>query len=96
MPYLFLNATPKHFMFPSPPTFQAKHQLGYFFLWCDIRVVPLGYTIGAEIFSINTQHHCSYYKWQLYIARQSSHNKAVYVTIIRGNVNCSLHKVKTD
>jgi len=80
-------------MFPSPPTFQAMHQLGYAFLWFDICIVPLEYTIGAEIFSINTQHHCSHYKWQLYIVRKKHYNKAVYVTNITGNV---IPAAKTD
>jgi len=47
--------------------------------------VPLEYTIGAEIFLINAQIHCSNYKWQLHTELQTSHNKAVYMRSIKGN-----------
>jgi len=64
----FLNATPKYFMFPNLPKFQAMHQLGHVFLCCDIPTVPLEYTTGAQIFPINAQLHCSSYKWQLHVS----------------------------
>jgi len=66
--YLFLNTTPKHFMFPNLPKFQAIHQLGHDILRCDIPVVPLQYTVTAEMWAFKTQCHCSYYKWQLHVS----------------------------
>ena len=51
--------------------------------------MPLGYTVKAEMWAINTQLHCSNYKWHIYIPYiyqlQSSHNQAVYVRSIKGN-----------
>ena len=46
--YLFLNATPKFFMFPNLPKFQAMHQQGHDTLRRDMTVVPLHYTARAE------------------------------------------------
>ena len=55
--------------------------------------MPLEYTIGAEIFPINAQIHCSNYKWQ----QQSSHNKAVYVRSTKGNhTPVAYIRLKTD
>ena len=65
--YLFLNVIPKYFIFPNLPNFQAIHLLGHNILRCDIPVVPLQYTLRAEIWP-NKTHHCSYYKWQLHVS----------------------------
>jgi hypothetical protein len=46
---LFLNATPKHFKFPTLPKFQAMYQLGHDFLMCDIAGEPLEYTVTADM-----------------------------------------------
>ena len=66
--YLFLNATPKKLMFSYLPKFQAMHQLGHDNLRSDIPVVPLQYTVRAEMYPIKTQRPCSHYKWQLHVS----------------------------
>ena len=53
---------------PVTPKFQALHQLGHDILTCDIAVVPLQYTVRAEMWPFKTQHHCSNYKWQLHVS----------------------------
>jgi len=50
---------------PVRPKFQALHQLGHDIVTCDIPVVPLPYTVRAEMWPFKTQLHCSNYKWQL-------------------------------
>ena len=64
---MFLQS-PKYFMYPSHPKFQALHQMGHDILRCDIPVVPLQYTVRAEMRPIKTQPHCSNYKWQLHVS----------------------------
>ena len=53
--YLFLNATPKYFMFPNLLKFQSMHQLGHDILRCDIPIVPLQYTARAEMWPKKTK-----------------------------------------
>ena len=65
-----------------------------FFLWCDIPTVPLEYKIGAEIFPINAQIHCSNYKWQLHVsATQQPPSGSLCEKYKRKFYTCSLHKV---
>ena len=66
--YLFLNIIPNHFMFPNLPKFQAMHQLGHDILRCNFPVVPLQYTLRAEMYPIKTQRHCSHHKWELHVS----------------------------
>jgi hypothetical protein len=66
--YLFLNATPNYFKFPTFPNFQTMYQLDHVFLRCDIPVVPLEYTIRAKMWPVNAQLHCSNYKWYLHVS----------------------------
>ena len=68
------------------PSKISLYKLGHVFLWCDIPTVPLQYTIGAQIFPINAQIHCSNYINGSYMFQlHSSHHQAVYVRSIRGN-----------
>jgi len=55
-------------MFPNLPKFQAMHQLGHDILRCNFPVVPLQYTVRAEMWPIKTHRPCSYYKWQLHVS----------------------------
>ena len=65
---LFLNATPKYFMFLNFPKFQTMYQLGHYILRCDIPVVPLQYTVRTDMWPVNTQLYCSNYKCSYTVA----------------------------
>jgi len=76
--YLFLNDTPKFFMFPNLPKFQAMHQLGHDILRRDIPVVPLHYTARAEMWP-KRHINCRSYKWQLHVsATQQQSSDCLY------------------
>jgi hypothetical protein len=47
--------------------------------------VPPEYIIGAEIFPINAQLHCSNYNGSYIYQLQSSYNQAVNMSSIKGN-----------
>jgi len=66
--YLFLNTIPKHFIFPNLPKFQAMDQIGHDVLSCNFPVVPVQYTVTAEMWPIKTQCPCNQYKWQLHVS----------------------------
>ena len=94
---LFFNATKKLFMFSYLPKFQAIHQLRQATLRCDIPLVPLQYTVAAEMYPIYAQIHCSYYKWQLHVSStQQPSSGCLCDKSNRKCYTCSLHKVETD
>ena len=95
--YLFLNATPQYFMFHSLRKFKAIHQVGHDILRCDIPVMPLQYTVRVKMWPINTQLHCSHYKWQLHVsATQQPSSGCLCRKYNRKCYTCSLHIVKND
>jgi len=72
-------------MLPNLTKFQAMHQLSHDFLRCNILIVPLEYTVIADMWPVNTQLYCSNYKGSYIFQLQINHHQAVYMRSIIGN-----------
>ena len=83
----------------SSPPFQNFKQCfsQVTFLWSDIPTVPLEYIIREERQLVNTQHHCSHYKWQLHVpATQQPSTGGLCENNERKFYSCGLYILTND
>jgi hypothetical protein len=59
--------------------------------------MPLEYIVRAEMWPVNTQLHCSYYKWQLHLtATKELSSGCLCGKYQRKSYNCNIQIVKNE